>query len=68
MAVRDGSCRTKPYRKYDAPSARELPASEGEQAADDASMSRAPPPAMAMAGVGGLQERVPRAHFFGLAS
>ena len=36
--------------KYDAPSARELPANEGEQAADDASLSRALPPAMATAG------------------
>ena len=36
-----------------APSAPELPASEGEQAAADASLSRAPPPAMATAGVGG---------------
>ena len=36
-----------------APSAPELPASEGEQAAADASLSRALPTAMATAGVGG---------------
>jgi hypothetical protein len=36
-----------------APSAPELPASEGEQAAAEASLSRAPPLAMATAGVGG---------------
>jgi len=34
-----------------APLAPELPASEGEHAAADASLSRAPPPAMATAGV-----------------
>ena len=36
-----------------APSAPELPASEGEQAAAEASLPRALPPAMATAGVGG---------------
>ena len=35
------------------PSAPELPASEGAQAAADASLSRAPPPAMPTAGAGG---------------
>ena len=39
--------------EYDAPSARELPANEGEQAADDASLSRGASPAMAAAGAGG---------------
>ena len=38
------------------PSAPELPANEEEQAGADASLSRAPPPAMATAGVGGYTQ------------
>ena len=39
--------------KYEVLSPRELPANEGEQAADEASLSRGASPAMAAAGAGG---------------